>query len=104
MFDHLINNACFVFSQGQENIPMLNTISTIPTYHYANCVKDGFVPEKQLSKPNDRISLLFYGRCEENTHVDMIVEAAALVQKAVPNTFLTIVGNGQESYVDMILK
>ena len=36
--------------------------------------------------------------------MDMIVEAAALVQKAVPNTFLTIVGNGQQSYVDMILK
>lgn len=102
MFAYLINNACFVFSQGQENIPMLNTISATPTYHYANCVEDGFAPEKLPSKPNDRINLLFYGRCEENKHVDMIVETAALVQEAVPNTFLTIVGNGQQSYVDMV--
>ena len=102
MFSYLINNACYVFSQGQENIPMLNTISNTPTYHYANCVEDGFAPEKLPSKPNDRINLLFYGRCEENKHVDMIVETAALIQKAVPNVFLTIVGNGQQSYIDMI--
>lgn len=102
MFGYLINNACYVFSQGQENIPMLKTISNTPTYHYANCVEDGFAPEKLPSKPNDRINLLFYGRCEENKHVDMIIETAALIQKAVPNVFLTIVGNGQQSYIDMI--
>ena len=102
MFSYLINNACYVFSQGQEIIPMLNTISNTPTYHYANCVENGFAQEKLPSKPNDRINLLFYGRCEENKHVDMIVETAALIQKAVPNVFLTIVGNGQQSYIDMI--
>ena len=102
MFGYLINNACYVFSQGQENIPMLNTISNTPTYNYANWVEDGFAPEKLPSKPNDRINLLFYGRCEENKHVDMIVETAALIQKAVPNVYLTIVGNGKQSYIDMI--
>ena len=102
MFSYLINNACYVFSQGQENIPMLNTISNTPTYHYANCVENGFAQEKLPSKPNDRINLLFYGRCEENKHVDMIVETAALIQKTVPNVYLTIVGNGQQSYIDMI--
>lgn len=102
MFGYLINNACYVFSQGQENIPMLSAISNTPTYHYANCVEDGFAPEKIPSKPNDRINLLFYGRCEENKHVDMIVETAALIQETFPNVFLTIMGNGQPSYIEMI--
>lgn len=102
MFTYLIDNACYVFSQGQENIPMLNTISNTPIYHYANCVEDGFAPKKLPLKPKDRINLLFYGRCEDNKHVDMIVETAALIQKAIPSVFLTIVGNGQQSYIDMI--
>lgn len=51
MFAYLINNACYVFSQGLENIPMLNDISNTPTFHYANCVEDGFAPKYLPSKP-----------------------------------------------------
>lgn len=104
MFSYLLNKASYVFVQGKENIPLVESICDTPVYHYANCVEDGFAPISLPDKPYDRINLLFYGRCEENKHVDMIVETAALVQKSVPNVYLTIVGNGQQSYIEMLDK
>lgn len=102
MFRYLLNNACYVFVQGKENIPLIESICKTPVYHYANCVEDGFAPVVLPFKPTDKINLLFYGRCEENKHVDMIVEAAALVQKELPNAHLTVVGNGRASYINMV--
>lgn len=102
MFRYLVENACYVFVQGKENIPLIESIADVPVYHYANCVEDGFAPAELPSKPSDRVNLLFYGRCEENKHVDMIIEVASLVQKEFSNVLLTVVGNGQQSYIDMI--
>ena len=102
MFRYLLKNACYVFVQGKENIPLIESICKTPVYHYANCVEDGFAPAVLPSKPKDKINLLFYGRCEENKHVDMIVEAAAMVQKKIPNVYLTVVGNGRPPYINMI--
>lgn len=102
MFSYLLNNACYIFVQGKENIPLIDSICKTPVYHYANCVEEGFAPNVLPKKPNDKINLFFFGRCEDNKHVDMIVEVAAMVQKAVPNVFLTVVGNGQKSYIDMV--
>lgn len=102
MFTYLMKSASTIFVQGKENIPLVESICTTPVYHYANCVEKGFAPLNQPVKPKDKINLLFYGRCEENKHVDMIVEAAAFVQKKISNVYLTIVGNGQQAYIDMI--
>lgn len=102
MFSYLLESACYVFVQGKENIPLIESICKTPVYHYANCVEKGFAPLELPEKPKDRINLLFYGRCEESKHVDIIVEATAMVQKEIPDVNLTIVGNGQPSYIDMI--
>ena len=102
MFKYLLDSACYVFVQGKENIPFIESICKTPVYHYANCVEDGFAPDSLLSKPVDRINLFFYGRCEDNKHVDMIVEAAAMIQKQVPNVYLTIIGNGKADYINMV--
>ena len=102
MFSYLLKNACYIFVQGKENIPLIESICKTPVYHYANCVEEGFAPAELPSKPIDKINLLFYGRCEEHKHVDMIVEAAAIVQKEIPNVYLTVVGNGKPSYINMI--
>lgn len=102
MFSYLLNSAHHVFVQGNENIPLVEGICDTPVYHYANCVEGGFAPISLPEKPKDKINLVFYGRCEENKHVDLIVEAATLVQKSVPNVYLTIVGNGPQSYIAMI--
>lgn len=102
MFSYLLKSACYVFVQGKENVPLVESICKTPVYHYANCVEESFAPSSLPEKPKDRINLFFYGRCEEYKHVDMIVEVAAIVQKGIPNVYLTIVGNGQPSYIDMI--
>ena len=102
MFKYLLDSACYVFVQGKENIPFIESICKTPVYHYANCVEGGFAPDTLPSKPTDRINLFFYGRCEENKHVDMIVEVAAMIQKQVSNVYLTIVGNGRPEYLDMV--
>lgn len=102
MFSYLLESACYVFVQGKENVPLIESICKTPVYHYANCVENGFAPSELPEKPKDKINLLFFGRCEENKHVDLVVETAAIVQKKIPNVTLTIVGNGQQSYIDMI--
>ena len=102
MFRYLLNVACYVFVQGKENIPLVKSVSTTPVFHYANCVEDNFVSKHIPEKPTNIINLLFYGRVEENKHVDLIVEAAAKVQNTIPNVYLTIVGNGKADYVELV--
>lgn len=102
MFSYLLSNACCVFVQGKENIPLIESISETPVYHYANYVENGFAPKVKPKKPINKIKLIFYGRCEEDKHVDLIVKVASLVQKVIPNVHLTIVGDGRQSYIDMI--
>lgn len=102
MFAFLLKQSCYVFVQGKENIQLIKSISDTPVYHYPNCVDENFAPIALPEKPKDRINLLFYGRCEENKHVDMIVEIASIVQKEIPNVYLTLVGNGQQSYIDLV--
>ncbi len=102
MFKYLINKACYVFVQGKENIPLIESICKTPIHYYANCVEDNFAPKELPKKGNNIINLFFYGRCEENKHLDLVVEIAAKVQKEIPNAHLTIIGSGQYSYIEMI--
>ena len=103
-FRYLLRSACYIFVQGKENIPLIESICNIPVYHYANCVEDGFAPDNLPVKLFDRINLLFYGRCEQNKHIDLIIDAAHLVQREFENVFLTIIGNGEPAYIELILK
>ena len=102
MFAYVLRHACYIFIQGKENIPLITSVCNVPYYHYPNCVEDDFAPKVLAHKPADRWNLLFYGRLEEDKHVDLIVEAVAIVQKEVPNVYLTIVGQGHASYVNMV--
>lgn len=102
MFRAILRSACHVFVQGRENIPLVRGLCRTPVYHYANCVEDGFAPDRLPEKPVGELGLLFYGRVEESKHVDMVVDAAALVQRRVPGTHLTVVGDGKRAYVDAV--
>lgn len=102
MFTSILNNAYYVFIQGKELIPLIESVSKVPYHYYPNYVQDEFVPENLAAKPKDRINLLFYGRIEEAKHVDMVVEIAAIVQRALPNVYLTVVGNGEKYYLTRI--
>lgn len=102
MFRYLIKHASYVFTQGQENIPLINSIADTPAFHYANCVEDGFAPNKYPTKPKDSINILFFGRIEANKHVDMIVDIVSIIQKKIPNVHFTLIGNGKSDYVQFV--
>ncbi len=102
MFNYLLNSACCVFSQGKENFPLFHSITNTEVYHYPNCVENSFAPNVYMDKDEDHVDLLFYGRLEEDKHVDIVVETAALVQKKYSNVKLTIVGSGRRDYVKRI--
>lgn len=102
MFTSILNNSIYIFIQGKELIPLIESVSKVSYHYYPNFVEDEFVPKFIIVKPKDRINLLFYGRLEEEKHVDMVVQIAAIVQKTLPNVYLTIVGNGKKYYLTMI--
>lgn len=102
MFAYILKNAGYIFVQGKENIPLVESVSTVPCHYYPNYVEDGFAPQTLIPKPNDRINLLFYGRIEEAKHVDMIVEVASIVQRKIPHVYLYVVGNGKMSYLNIV--
>jgi len=102
MFSYLLNSACCVFSQGEENLPLFQSITKVEVYHYPNCVESSFAPDVFTRRTKEHVNLLFYGRLEEDKHVDLVVETAALVQKRFPEVEITIVGNGRTDYVNRI--
>lgn len=102
MFKYLLDSACHVFVQGKEYVEFIESISGTPVYHYANCVEKDFAPASLPVKPSDRINLLFYGRCEEDKHVELIVDVANIVQEQFPITYLTIAGNGNTNYINKV--
>lgn len=100
---YILTHADYIFSQGEENIPLINSLCATPVYHYANCVTDGFYPSSLLNKPKDKINLLYFGRISPDKNLSLIIEAARILQQVNKNITLTVIGNGQDqSYVNGI--
>ena len=104
MFCYLVNEAVCVFSQGKENMSLLRSLTKTLIYYYPNCVEDCFAPSQYINKTENCVNLIFYGRIEEDKHVDMVVEIASLLQKEVSDIYLTIIGDGNTAYVENIKK
>lgn len=103
-FKYILRKADFLFSQGTENEPLLKLLCNTPIYHYPNCVKQGFYPETVPEKPTNTINILFYGRIEKEKNLILIVDAVSLLQKQFARVTLTVLGNGQTSYIRQIKK
>lgn len=101
-FKYILKNADFLFSQGKENEPLLNSICSTPIYYYPNCVKKEFYPEDIPSKPKDKINLVFWGRIEYEKNPFLIIETASLLQERYDNITLTMIGNGQKDFLDQV--
>lgn len=104
MFRYIVSRADYVFSQGMENKPLIESISKAPFFYYPNYVLDDFLPLTLMGKPNDKINLIFFGRVEKEKNVLMIVDIAALLQKKYDNVSLTILGNGKTEYVNEVIQ
>jgi glycosyltransferase involved in cell wall biosynthesis len=98
MFTATIKKANYIFSQGQENKPLLDNIA--PNKHffyYPNCVMHKFCPNIYPNKPTDRINLLYFGRISKQKNVDVIVDTFNLLAAKFNNIYLDIVGNCTET-------
>ena len=101
-FRYILNKADYLFSQGQENEPLLKSLCNTPIIYYPNCVQQGFYPESMPAKPNNKINLLFFGRIEKEKNPLLIVEVASLLQKTFSNTRLLMLGNGRPELVKSV--
>ncbi|MCR5696844.1 MAG: glycosyltransferase [Marinilabiliaceae bacterium] len=100
---YILNHSDYVFSQGQENIPLITKLSEVPVYHYANCISADFYPSKLPAKPLEIINLIYFGRISPDKNLSLIVDAARILQQSGWKISLTIIGNGQDkAYVSRI--
>ena len=96
-FAATIRQADYIFSQGQENKPLIDSIEQGKHFfYYPNCVMRDFCPEEYPNKPNNRINLLYFGRVAKQKNVDVVVDAFNLLAAKYSNIYLDIVGNCTE--------
>ena len=103
-FKRAVSKACCVFSQGLENKPLLDSICSTPFFYYPNSVNASFYPESLPEKPLDKINVIFFGRIEPAKHPLLSVEAISLLQKDFRDLHFTLIGRGEESYVNLVKK
>ena len=104
-FKTTIRRADYIFSQGQENKPLIDSIAPKKHFfYYPNCVMRDFCPETYPKKPTGRINLLYFGRISKQKNVDIVVDTFNLLAANYGNVFLDIVGNCTEpAYAEEIM-
>lgn len=96
-FAATIRQAYYIFSQGQENKPLIDSIEQGKHFfYYPNCVMRDFYPKKYPYKPTKRINLLYFGRVAKQKNVDVVVDAFNILAAKYNNVYLDIVGNCTE--------
>lgn len=97
-FAATIRCADAIFSQGEENRTLINSIA--PSKHffyYPNCVMLDFCPDTYPPKPTERINLLYFGRISRQKNVKVVIDTFNLLAAKYPSIYLDIVGNCTES-------
>ena len=96
-FAATIRQADYIFSQGEENKSLIESIDQGKRFfYYPNCVMRDFCPDEYPNKPNNRINLLYFGRVSKQKNVNIVVDAFNLLAAKYNNVFLDIVGNSTE--------
>ena len=96
-FSATIRQADYVFSQGLENKPLINSIDQGKHFfYYPNCVMRDFCPDEYPNKSTNRINLLYFGRVAKQKNVDVVVDAFNILAAKYSNIYLDIVGNCTE--------
>ena len=105
LFEATIRQTDYIFSQGQENKPLLDSIAPYNHFfYYPNCVMRDFCPDTYPEKPTDRINLLYFGRVSKQKNVDIVVDAFNLLAAKYENIYLDVIGNCTEpAYIEEIM-
>lgn len=97
VFETTIRRADYIFSQGQENKPLIDIIAPEKHFfYYPNCVMKAFYPNIYPNKPIDRINLLYFGRISKQKNVDIVIDTFDLLAPMNDNIYLDIIGNCTE--------
>lgn len=104
-FEATISQADTIFSQGQENKPLIDSIAPKKHFfYYPNCVMRDFCPDTYPNKPTEHINLLYFGRVSKQKNVDVVVDTFNLLAAKYDNIYLDIVGNCTEpAYAEEIM-
>ena len=104
-FAATIRQADYIFSQGQKNKPLIESIDQGKHFfYYPNCVMRDFCPDSYPDKPTNRINLLYFGRISKKKNVDIIIDTFNLLATKYSNIYLDIVGNCTEpAYAEEIM-
>lgn len=93
-FCYIINAADVIFSQGQENIPLLKSLKPdAEIFYYPNYVMTGYYPEVYCNKLMSNLGIMYFGRLSEQKNIELIVDAFNLVAEELEDAKLLIVGN-----------
>ena len=96
-FGNIIKRADCIFSQGKENVPLIESIDPGKSiFYYPNFVMDDFIPCEYPVKPNDRINLLYFGRISATKNIEVVIDSFVELTKRYKNVYLDIVGNCPE--------
>lgn len=101
-FDTLVREADFLFSQGKENYPLINSICQRDIFYYPNFIEKEFCPNTLPVKLENKWNLIYFGRLEPGKNTLMVIDIASRLQIKNENIYLTLIGSGQEDYVSKV--
>lgn len=104
-FSRAIKKADCIFSQGEDNRPLISEIDRDKNfYYYPNYVQSDFSPQKYPSKPAKPINLIYFGRLSHTKNIELIIDIFEDVATRIDvDTTLTIIGNVEsEEYFKQI--
>lgn len=72
-FRSTLRMADYVFSQGKENIPLIESCCSTPIYYHPNYVETKYLKKYNKTNPNEVINLVYFGRLFEQKRIDLII-------------------------------
>lgn len=92
IFKRLLNEQAVTFFEGMEVMSIAASLTESRLEYFPNYVREENIPTALIPKPNNKINICYFGRIDENKHVDVIVTAFEILCQKYDNIYLTIVG------------
>lgn len=74
VFRQTIRWADYIFTQGKENIPLINSCGNTPVYYHPNYIEVEHMAYVQSKVLHNTIHLVYFGRLFAEKRIDLIVE------------------------------
>jgi len=102
LFRKAIEDSRMVFTEGEENVALCNSLCNTEVVYIPNYTEEGFAPEKLPTKPSDKWNFLYFGRICDDKNVELVIDIFDEICKTYQNCTLQLIGKGDSSYLNMI--